>query len=325
MIFDNVDLPRQLTFADAGFIPAQLKCRLLFTTRRRESDLPFQSFELRVLPEDAALKLLLGSAARQRLLETPGMEQDEARWICQMLGYLPLALALAAAYLGKHPSVSLVGYRQRLLDEGLEAVDQAGIDPKDLPTRHDQVMQATLVMQCQALKGEDAQLVLQVAAIQGEAAQVPLARLALMTELDGQPKPGYPDPLEEAVAELQGLSLIEELNEKTIRLHPLVAKLVESRIENQVEFASVCAGLLADALWDMARLNEEVAARGVDEVLADLRKGQALVSPKQEDIAVRLNDLLRPLDQEAHNLYEWDPQSEPAFFLQQLYYRALIR
>ena len=68
--------------------------------------------------------------ARKHLLETPGTEQDEARQIYRMLGYLPLALALAAAYLGKHPSVSLAGYRQRLLAEGLEAVDQAGNLPK---------------------------------------------------------------------------------------------------------------------------------------------------------------------------------------------------
>ena len=63
VIFDNVDQPRQLTFAEAGFIPAQLNSRLLFTTRRRENDLPFQSFEVRVLPEEIAMELLLGSGS----------------------------------------------------------------------------------------------------------------------------------------------------------------------------------------------------------------------------------------------------------------------
>ena len=284
VIFDNVDQPRQLTFAEAGFIPSQLKCRLLFTTRRREYDLPFRSFEVRVLPEDVALKLLLGSAARKNLLETPGIEQDEAKQICWMFGDLPLALALAAAYLGKYPRVSLAGYRQRLLAEGLEAVDRTGIDPQSLPTRHDHAVAATLEMQYQALESENAKLVLQAAAIQGEAVQVPLARLALMTGLDGQPKPGYPNPMQEALTELQGLFLIEELKEDALRLHPLVAKFVDS-LENRAAFAAACTERLADALWDMARFESGGCRRGIDALLADLRVGVALVPPEREDIA----------------------------------------
>ena len=37
-IFDNVDNPRALRSPEPGFIPEQLGCRLLFTTRRRAAD-----------------------------------------------------------------------------------------------------------------------------------------------------------------------------------------------------------------------------------------------------------------------------------------------
>ena len=184
-------------------------------------------------------------------------------------------------------------------------------------------MAATLEMQYQALESENARLVLQAAAIQGEATQVPLARLALMTGLDGQPTPGYPDPLEEALAELQGLSLIEELKEGALRLHPLVSKFVVGtwktgrRLRELRRAAGGCAG-------DMARLNREVRIAELTQCWTTCEPECSCASAR-EDIAARLNDLLRPLDLETHNLRKWDPQSEPSFFLQQLHFRALNR
>jgi hypothetical protein len=60
IIFDNVEDPRQLRqpLGNTNVIPSELP-RLLFTTRRRDRDLPFQSIEVRVLTIDAAVHLLL--------------------------------------------------------------------------------------------------------------------------------------------------------------------------------------------------------------------------------------------------------------------------
>jgi hypothetical protein len=124
LVFDNVSNPADL-HADhgGGLVPANLGCRVLFTTRRRDVGGRFGSIEVSVLPEDAALELLLSSLARRPLWEgrvsaEAAEEIREARAICRALGGLPLALVLASAFLGKNRKVSLSGYRRRIADKG---------------------------------------------------------------------------------------------------------------------------------------------------------------------------------------------------------------
>src|SRR5262249_2011346 len=102
-------------------------------------------------------------------------------------------------------------------------------------------------------------------------------------------------PLDEALAELSAWSLVEELGEHEVRLHPLVREFAERRIEDWEDFAADCAGNLGEALWDMGRLNDEVAARGVDAVLGDLRVGVRLSQAGQ---AGWIERLVKPLDHE---------------------------
>jgi hypothetical protein len=121
IVFDNVEDPRTLRAAGLGFIPTELGCRLLFTTRRRDAGKHFTSVEVSVLPEEAARALLLSErfAAGHHELEA-------ATAICRRLGCLPLALALAGAFLGQRPEIELGEYRDRLDEEGcLAAVDEA--------------------------------------------------------------------------------------------------------------------------------------------------------------------------------------------------------
>jgi tetratricopeptide (TPR) repeat protein len=58
VVFDNVEDPPALRDPAHGVVPAMLPCRLLFTTRRRDRDSPFASFEVRVLPEEFVQELL---------------------------------------------------------------------------------------------------------------------------------------------------------------------------------------------------------------------------------------------------------------------------
>jgi WD40 repeat protein len=325
LIFDNVEEPLELRTPKAGFIPEQLGCRLLFTTRRRELGSSFASIDVRVLPEETALRLLLSSEPRQRLLEAGAeaamgakTEMDAAKAICRTLGYLPLALVLAAAYLGRYPSITLSGYLKRILREGaLAAVDAANVDPRTLATRHNAAVKATLRTQWEALAGDnDAEQVMKTAALLAEAAEVPRARLSLLTGLAVQPEAeGYPAPLAEALGKLEGLSLVEELTDEAIRLHPLVREFAAGTIEGRDAFGRQCAHRLTVALWDMGRLSTEVAGRTVGAVLADLRVAEELAGAPG---AARLQRFIRPLDREAHCLRRWDSAKEPAFFLQQL-------
>ncbi len=253
VIFDNVDDPRLLRTPLAGIIPAELKCRLLLTTRRRDPDLPFAQVEIRELSEPAALDLLLHTRARQSMLKklrTGGFdpEFDAARVICKLLGNLPLALTLAAAYLGRYSDISLSDYSVRLEKEGgVVTLDSTGVDPLDLPTRHDTSIAATLKLQWDAVKNENARMVLQTAALLGQGTLIPRDRLAVFSGLtDEETRIGYPSLLAEALTTLVEMSLVEELTEKDIRLHPLVQNFSKNSIHNYSSFASTCITHLAE-------------------------------------------------------------------------------
>lgn len=334
LILDNVEDPRLLRTPAPGFLPSELTCHLLFTTRRHTPDLPFESIDVDVLPEQAAFELLLYSTARREILArlkagSIGPETGAVRTICKSLGYLPLAIALAAAYLGKYPQVSLMGYLRRLEKEGgLETVDASGIDPLDSPTRHGTAVKATLKSQWDALQSENARLALRAAALLGEGIAIPHARLALFTGLSLESEEGYPAPLDEALLALYDLSLIEKLSGGEVRLHPLVRKFAEATLTDRQVFAEACVTRLADAHWDFSQLHRAVATRGIDSVLEDLRCGismapGALPLGVQQDVRERLTTLLRPLDFEAHLLRIWNFDRQPGFFLQQLRNRCL--
>jgi WD40 repeat protein len=317
VIFDNVDDPLALRDPRADIVPAQLRCRLLFTTRRRDPGSPFATLDVRVLPVDVALRLLLGSEARRGLLSSgPPDESEAATAICRTLGCLPLAIVLGAAYLGKYPRISFSGYLNRLRKEGaLATIDAAWVDPRKLATQHDAAVEATLRTQWEALENAQARQVLKTAALLGEAARVPRATLSLLTGLLDEAEEGHAAPLEEALHELSALSLVEELTEKAIRLHPLVRAFADTQMAARDAFAAACSARLDEALWDMGRLHREVASRGIDAVLGYLRLGAALAGADRQE---RCEQMIRPLDREAHGLRGWEPAKQPGFFLQQL-------
>jgi NB-ARC domain len=269
LILDNVEDPRSLRNEAFGFMPAKLGCRVLFTSRRHDDR--FATVAVGALPEAEALDLLVRESRRA----WGEADREVAREVCRMLGCLPLALALAGAFLAQNPRVTVRGYRERLREGPLAAVDaaadEAGVVEDDLPTRHAAAVEATLGVQWKALArlpggGEAERRVLQAAALLGEAAEVPRARLALLTGLGEEAeKEGYAAPLGVALQRLREMSLVEALGEKAIRLHPLVREFAARQIAGREGFAADCAGNLGEALWDMGRLNDEVAERGVDQ------------------------------------------------------------
>jgi hypothetical protein len=321
VIFDNVDRPSDLlSDGRAGFLPVSLGGRLLFTTRRGVDARHFRGVELSVLTDDAALELLLSS--RRPLWEARQTTEVEAEIeagydICRALGALPLAVTLAAAFLAKSAKVTLAGYRGRIKKYGaLPATDTNKLTEGDLATRHPAAMGATLALQWGMLENDDARLTLRAAALLDEAAEIATARLSLLTGLAEVAEEGFPVPMDEALQELKDLRLVEELTEaKAIRLHPLVRELVAKGIEAPEAFKASCAGNLGEALWQMGRLNDEVAARGVDAVIDDLRIGVRL---SREGETRWIERLMRPLDREAHGLRTWTPAERPELLLQQM-------
>jgi hypothetical protein len=258
VIFDNVLEPADLNVPfSPDLVLANLRCRTLFTTRQRDLPRTFQPFEVKVLPKVAAMRLLL--RARTEVLEEHHPEWGWARIVCATLGWLPLALELAAAYLGTYPEVTLTGYLERLRAEGrLETVDDTELRPENLPTRHDIAVRATLQTQWARLHDEDARLVFRAAGQFPEASWIPTARLGLLTGIEAEAEPGYPASLARALKKLHAVSLIEELTGDRLRLHPLVQEFA-ARLSPPA-FRLKLAARVATTLWDLPRLQARVGA-----------------------------------------------------------------
>jgi tetratricopeptide (TPR) repeat protein len=110
VILDDVkdlnDIPKKA-------MPINPRFKVMLTTRQRNLSPSFQELMLGVLPEDEALELL------QRIVDRDGSsriedELETAKEICRYLGYLPLALELAATYLVEDEMLTLGEYWQQL-------------------------------------------------------------------------------------------------------------------------------------------------------------------------------------------------------------------
>jgi WD40 repeat protein len=317
VIFDNVVEPSQLNVPfSMGLIPANLHCRTLFTTRQRDFPGNFQPFELKVLPEAAALKLLLRS--RSSLLDDRGADWVSARIICASLGRLPLALELAAAYLGEYQEVSLPDYLERLQVEGkLNTVDDTHLSSEELPTRHEIAVSATLQTQWSRLLDEEARVLFRAAGQLPEGAWIPVSRLGILTGITGVQKPGHPSPLLRAIKKLRAVSLIEELSADRLRLHPLVQEFA-SGLSPQ-SFPGELAARVYQAYGDLSFLNNRILENNARDVLGDIRTGITLASRETADpgIGEPLAGLEYALGRVVHQLRNVNAGAQPNFFVQQ--------
>jgi hypothetical protein len=268
LIVDNLDQPADLCqpIIDEE-APVSLQCSILFTSRLRDPYLSFVYIDVGGLPHLAARDLLLH---RRRRTDSK-LDLDTADTICHSLGYLPLALALAAAYLGKFPAISLAGYLRRLKkDGGLVTLHDIDVNRPILPTRHGPV-ESTLRLQWEALKSDDLRRILHTAALPRASAHVPRAHLSLLTGLDDQADDGYVAPLDKALTDLRDFSLIEELSDRSLRLHPLVQEFADGHIPATTRelFRSQIEANLVAALADRAQRQQYAITAG--ECLRDLR------------------------------------------------------
>ena len=331
VILDNLADPATLNQPiGADVVLAALPCRILFTTRQRDLG-RFHSIEVTVLPEDVALKLLLRHPGRQPILKPTHPEHEEAKAICAVLGYLPLALEVAATHLGRRPEAPLATYRQELEARGaLPVLDDPRLllRSEDLPTRHDAAVAATLAGQWEALENDDARLLLRVAGQLPEAAMIPTTRLGLLAALDDQEDGFFGSSLTLALQVLKDASLVEELREGQVRLHPLVREFAagQTPAEETPAFRQWCASNLARAYEDIATLEDHCARRGVDALQEDVSTGLGLYAYSPEvgdESATFLQSLHHLLRREAHTLRGWNREERPAFFAQQVHNRAV--
>jgi tetratricopeptide (TPR) repeat protein len=106
LVFDNASGPVDLR----PYLPRGGKGHVLITSRERHWRGTAQPLELDLLPEEDAVELLTGRTA-------DAGTRAEAKALAEELGFLPLALAQARAYVDEL-AVDISTYRRRLVDSG---------------------------------------------------------------------------------------------------------------------------------------------------------------------------------------------------------------
>jgi hypothetical protein len=280
LVLDNIPDPSTLLDPVVpGCVPAQLKCHVLFTTRRRDLS-PFSEVELGELDAEEALDLLLRHAGCRTALDPEHPAHAEACRITELLGRLPLALELAGAFLGElRPDIALADYRRSLQQHGCLVVVDGGDDPETAPLRrtvHEMAIAATLGDQFRTLTHPDDTLLLRVAGQLPESASIPMIRLGLLAGIDHRRGLGglLPSPLEASLRRLVRACLIERLDDDRVRLHPLVREFAASQTprDQMAALRRACAARLAQA-YDSVDTLEELAAsptHGIDVMQDDL-------------------------------------------------------
>jgi hypothetical protein len=350
LVLDN--LPDPATLHDPvsrDWIPAQLPGHVLFTTRRRDVD-GCHPIELQVLPEPVALELLLRHHRRRPALQPDHPDHEMARQICALVGCLPLALEIAGAHLGQHDRASMGQYLAELRQRGaIGVLDDLRMPIK--PAVHEAGVVAVLDSQYQSLNSQEARKILQMAGLFGIATKIPVARLGLLAKI---PEEGsfFEVTLAQALSHLYDASLIEELKEGHIRLHPLVhefATRLATKSTGHRKLIQKGTMRLAEAYEHFPTLEHHCARRGVVAVQEDLLVALELIAPEVEahseflpippwqkvsvasfqlikrpihNARQRLQKVLHLLQRETHNLHDWQPQAKPFHFRQQMVYRA---
>jgi WD40 repeat protein len=328
LVLDNVPDPAAIALhLLPDCIPEDLRCRVLFTTRRHDLG-RFVGIEVTVLPEEPALKLLLRHPSRRAALDPSHADHDHARAIARMLGRLPLALELAGAYLGKYSAdVWLEDYREGLRSDGALATldaDAAELTEADLRRVHDPAVAATISEQWASLRDESARLLLRVASLFPGSTALPIARLGLLAALGDESRRGRRSPLRSATQCLDDACLAERLEADQVRLHPLIREFAcgQTPPDQVDEFLRQCLSHAASALEHFPTLEALYVERGVDALQEDLIATLGLCPPSAPALGVRVQAVLRLLQREVHHLRGADPDSPSTLFAQQVRNRA---
>jgi len=330
LVFDSLSDPSVLNYSVGGrFTPTSLPCRILFTTQRNNLA-PFVPFRVDKLPLEPSLQLLLHS--RPPVLASHHPEHNQARVICRLLGYLPLALELAGALLAEWPHVSLHEFRTHLEKAGCIATpDEANRLPFANICRT--AVRATLRILWETLDDDLARLLLRAAGQLPQVSLISATRLGLLVGESDLGDPGQPSSLTRALDYLQQRSLVAILREGLLGIHPLVHEFAAAQTppEENTSFRTWLAGNLAATYEAIAVLEKHCCERGIealeDDLAIALELAAAMGKHEQPSLGLlaSLEGLLRTLHSESYNLRHCSPQLRPTYFAQQIHKQALYR
>jgi hypothetical protein len=300
LIFDNLEEPDLLRV----WQPHEGGCRVLITSRHQTwaGRTGVWPLPLPPLERDASLVLLLAERERAGGPTREAVLADPAEWaaadaICAAVGDLPLALALAGAYLGTTPHTPLTHYHAALEKNVLEhpSMHAEWLD-EALPGHHVPSIVATFHLSYDRLAAGDAgddraRRLLHRAAW---CAPVPIPRPLLVRLAAADPEAEPTDEAEETAAfalhRLAALGLIEPLPaDGTARLHRLLAAYVRTRAPDPAGDAAAVEGALIEELY---LLNEAGYPLAGVSYLDHAREAAARAAARGDaDAATLLNNL----------------------------------
>jgi tetratricopeptide (TPR) repeat protein len=214
-----------------------------------------EALPLPPLGRPASQELLLSPRAKGKkttaaaLLADPATATD-ADAICEALGDLPLALALAGAYLETTPSATLARYRADIAAAPLARLETPLDEP--LPTGHEASILKTFALSYDKLdanKPDDAlaRTILHRAAL---LAPAPIPRRLLLRAAGLDPADAYAqEQADHALRRLAALGLIEDLGDEEVRLHRLLAAYARHRAAAPAEDGAAIEDALSDEVY----------------------------------------------------------------------------
>jgi tetratricopeptide (TPR) repeat protein len=235
LVFDNLEDPGLLS----TWRPAGGGTRVLLTSRRGvwSAHGGVQRVPLQALERGASVPLLLAPRAQAVGTTVAALLTDvdtalAAEAVCVAVGDLPLALALAGAYLERNPSVSVARYRARLDAHALSHPSLDAELDEALPTQHATSVAATIALsydQLDPAQATDAQarsLLTRLAWCVPTPIPDRLIVRLFMLNPDADDAAEAVDPL---LWRLRALGLLDRLDTGGVALHRLVGAFVRRR------------------------------------------------------------------------------------------------
>jgi tetratricopeptide (TPR) repeat protein len=172
-----------------------------------------------VLGESAALDLLTQLAGAARI----AAEREQAKILCQWLGYLPLALELVGRYLARKPDLTIAALQQRLEEQELNARALAQTEPGMTNVRG---MASAFELSWSELSPSAQELACLLSCF--ALAPIPWTRVeACFPDVDAEE---LEDPRDD---ELLRFSLLKRIDAGRYQLHQLIQRFIRTKLANK--------------------------------------------------------------------------------------------
>ncbi len=236
IIFDHVDKYEEVK----GYLPPQSqRFKLLITTRRYWLSESFENLRLEVLEESAALELLGVLIGESRVAE----QIEEAKQLCQWLGYLPLGLELVGRFLKRRSGWKLARMIRELEKQ---ALDFPALQKRSGEMTAERGVKAALELSWRELdeSGRYLGCFLSMFAL----APIPWSLVEQCLSTGESQEEEWEDVREDSLLDL---NLIQQTAEETYQLHQLVRRYFRDKLEKMEEVEELryqfCRGMVVEA------------------------------------------------------------------------------